>query len=199
PILRRGAAKLVGEFGRDAAEAVPALQAALAGPDSTVRVWAVVALWRLEGKADDVLPALRDALKDPAPEVRAEALEALGRLGTAAASCLDDVAACWADDAFPAGTFFRILPDAGPALIDLLGPPEEAVRERATELLGAFGPAAVAPLAGAVRRTEGDARRAAVEALVMYGAAAREALPVLRPLLDHPDRRLRFSAALAVW
>jgi HEAT repeat protein len=193
-VLRAEAAKLLRDMGRDATEAVPALQAALADPDSTVRVRAAAALWRLEGKADDVLPTLREGLKDPTPEVSFEALEALGRLGTAAASCLDDVAVVGGME-----TFFRIVPDAVPALIDLLGHREEVVREWATELLGRFGPAAVAPLAGAVRGAEGDARRAAVEALWLQGAAAREALPVLRPLLDQPDRRLRFSAALAVW
>jgi HEAT repeat protein len=201
--LRYEAAKLLGRIGRGGEEAVPALHHALTHPSPMVRVAAAAALWRIEGKVDDVLPTLRDVLEDPLCDDRDSVLREIGELGAAAAPCLREVAACWRDEPWLSttriDTFFRIAPDAVPALLDLLGHREEAVRDRATHLLGTFGPAAVAPLSRAVGRTEGPARRAAVEALRWQGEAAREALPVLRPLLKDFDERLRFSAALAVW
>ncbi len=202
--LREEAAKLLVTIGRDGREALPALHAALTDPEPSVRIRAAVALWRIEGKAEDVLPILREELKNPDSEVRVEAVKALGELGTAAESCLADVANCWGDEAFNVVrediyAFFRITPDAVPALLKVLEHKNAAARAEAARLLGEFGPAAMAPLIRTIDRTEGDVRIAAVEALNRHGEAAKDALPVLRPLLKHGDLRLRFSVALAVW
>ncbi len=129
-------------------------------------------------------------------------MQELGELGEAAAACIPEIAAFWADENMNSDRvdpiFFAIAPDAVPALLTQLERREPQIRDNAARLLGNFGPAAVEPLIRTVRRKDGDTQRAAVEALRMQGPAALTALPVLRPLLKHDDMNLRFSAALAV-
>ena len=59
PLERRLAAHALGEIGRTAREAIPALTEALRDPVSFVRMWAAAALARVEPENLDAIPALR--------------------------------------------------------------------------------------------------------------------------------------------
>src|SRR6516165_3807259 len=59
PLERRLAAHALGEIGRTAREAVPALTEALRDPVSFVRVWAAAALARVEPESPDDIPESR--------------------------------------------------------------------------------------------------------------------------------------------
>lgn len=114
---------------------------------------------------------LADLLRsDPAPEVRVAALQRLGRL--AGASSLD-------------------------ALLDAFDDADAAVRRAAGDQAAAFGPEAVARLAEVAERWPWPAPQTAVQAL--RAANVPEAREVLVRLADeHPDRRVRTLAALAL-
>jgi HEAT repeat protein len=114
---------------------------------------------------------LADLLRnDPAPEVRVAALQRLARLE--GASSLD-------------------------ALLDAFDDEDAAVRRAAGDQAAAFGPEAVPRLADVAERWPWPAPQTAVEALRL--ANAPEAHDVLVRLADeHPDRRVRMLAALAL-
>jgi HEAT repeat protein len=81
PLERRLAAHALGEIGRTAREAVPALTKALCDPVSFVRVWAAAALARVEPESPDVIPVLVAGTRDETYFVRSLAAWHLGRLG----------------------------------------------------------------------------------------------------------------------
>ena len=81
PLERRLAAHALGEIGRTAREAVPALTEALHDPVSFVRVWAAAALARVEPENLDAIPALAAGTRDEIYFVRSLAAWHLGRLG----------------------------------------------------------------------------------------------------------------------
>ena len=81
PLERRLAAHALGEIGRTAREAVPALTEALRDPVSFVRIWAAAALARVEPENLDAIPALAAGTRDEIYFVRSLAAWHLGRLG----------------------------------------------------------------------------------------------------------------------
>ena len=81
PLERRLAAHALGEIGRTAREAVPALTEALRDPVSFVRVWVAAALARVEPECPDAIPALAAGTRDEISFVRSLAAWHLGRLG----------------------------------------------------------------------------------------------------------------------
>ena len=81
PLERRLAAHALGEIGRPAREAVPALTEALRDPVSFVRVWAAAALARIEPENPDAISALVAGTRDQIYFVRSLAAWHLGRLG----------------------------------------------------------------------------------------------------------------------
>src|SRR6516165_11708223 len=81
PLQRRLAADALGEIGRTAREAVPAVTEALRDPVSFVRVWAAAALARVEPESPDAIPALVAGTRDEIYFVRSLAAWHLGRLG----------------------------------------------------------------------------------------------------------------------
>jgi HEAT repeat protein len=78
---RAAAARILGEMGQAAKEAVPALQEALADSDKEVRRSAARSLGDIGRAAKPAVPALGKALKDPDATVRQAAAYALGRIG----------------------------------------------------------------------------------------------------------------------
>ena len=78
---RRLAAHALGEIGRTAREAVPALTEALRDPVGFVRVWVAAALARVEPESPDAIPALAAGTRDEIYFVRSLAAWHLGRLG----------------------------------------------------------------------------------------------------------------------
>src|SRR5262249_48551504 len=68
PLERRLGAHALGEMGRMAREAVPALTEALRDPVSFVRVWAAAALVRVEPENLDAIPALAAGTRDETPQ-----------------------------------------------------------------------------------------------------------------------------------
>ena len=78
---RAAAARILGEMGPKAKDAVPDLQAALGDADTEVRRSAARALGDIGGASKPSVPALGKALKDPDAQVRQSAAYALGRIG----------------------------------------------------------------------------------------------------------------------
>ena len=70
PDVRSTAATVLGQYGPEAKEAVPALIAALKDKDKHVRRSAAYALARIGTDASEAIPSLREALKDPDPKLR---------------------------------------------------------------------------------------------------------------------------------
>ena len=82
---RAAAARILGELGPAAKEAVPDLEAALADPDKDVRRCAARSLGDIGKAAKPAVPALGKTLKDPDAPVRQASAYALGRIGDPAA------------------------------------------------------------------------------------------------------------------
>jgi HEAT repeat protein len=81
-VLRFHAAVALGNFGRDARPAVPALiHTALWDKDPAVRVEAAAALWKIDRKGPLVIPALVEALADDNELVCWMAADYLGQIG----------------------------------------------------------------------------------------------------------------------
>lgn len=97
---RLRAAKSLGGLKAEAAEAVPALTAAMADPDAEVRRAAVAAVRLIRPSARpsaEMVQAVVADLKDPDDGVRLLAVRSLGRFGAAAAAAVPAVEAMLAD------------------------------------------------------------------------------------------------------
>jgi HEAT repeat protein/flagellar basal body rod protein FlgG len=204
-----GAARALGQLGKAAASAVPALVHALGHSQVHVRLQAADALGRMGPAARDAVPDLVRALRDAQPEVRWRAAASIGMIGAGDSGC-------------------------GEALAELLRDQDEVVRDRAAEALGKLGPvtAGVAAqlraasagepprgrvwplfaLALAVDRTatpiftlsrtaarEGvEVRRMACEALGKLGRLAAPAVPFLMQTAQEQDSMLAAAAIEAL-
>jgi HEAT repeat protein len=82
--VRLHAAAALGQMGRKARKAVPALAEALQDVDAHVRRMAALALGDVGPEAAAAVPALVEALNDSHAAVRRRAVVALGRPGSAA-------------------------------------------------------------------------------------------------------------------
>jgi HEAT repeat protein len=81
---RQQACNLLGELGKSADKAAPALRKALKDAPLSVRVSAAVALWQITGETDSTAPVLLEALKpSPGYPPRSYAAYGLGRMGAA--------------------------------------------------------------------------------------------------------------------
>ncbi len=169
PRDRAAAARASGQFAPEAIDAVPALSALLADPESAVREAAAESLARFGRAAAPAVPALMPLLRDPSTRTRGLAALVLREIGPASLPAL-------------------------PALIDALKDRDLVVRYEVGLAIAALGPAArpaVPALMTAmdedpdewvsiVRR---DMRRSMAIALGEIGPDAREALPLLRKWL----------------
>jgi HEAT repeat protein len=116
PSLRSEAATALGNYGRKAEVAIPALVTALKDRDVSVSSTAAVALGKVGGESRDAVRALVEALERD-PSLAMSAAEALGRIGVKAAPAL-------------------------PALLKALGHEEADLRREAALALGHLGPEA---------------------------------------------------------
>jgi HEAT repeat protein len=162
PEVRAEAAMLLSFGGRSAKDAAPALRAALADGDASVRRAAAGALGMIDD-GPETLTALVEALRDRNGPVRDAAALALG------------------------GGFGARAAPAVPGLVKALWDEEPQVRSDAAEALGRIGPGAKAATAALVAVLGSPdlepAPSAAAEALGLIGPAARPALPALREAL----------------
>jgi HEAT repeat protein len=141
--VREEVANTLGALGKEAAQTVPTLAAALTDKDAGVRQAAAKALARIGPDARPALPALKQALKDEDVTVRSQAIRALGALGKDAA-------------------------EAVPLLRDCLKDTVVEVRLAAIQALGGIGPdakEAVSALAPFTQDAQTTIREAAVDAL----------------------------------
>jgi HEAT repeat protein len=141
--VREEVANTLGTLGKEAAETVPTLAAALTKTEPEVRQAAAKALARLGPEARPALPALKEALKDQDVTVRSQAIRALGALGKDAA-------------------------EAVPLLRDCLKDTVVEVRLATIQALGSIGPdakEAVSALAPFTQDAQTTIREAAVDAL----------------------------------
>jgi hypothetical protein len=171
--LRGMAARALGNIGPRARSAVPRLVPLLADKDPTARVYAAIALWRIDGQVSATLPIL---IREP-PHFgvdKREVLDALGEMGPTAKEAVPAilpelnnaspglaVRAAWA--------LWRIDPTQTPFIVDTIIAP----RNRTSFSLLALEPEASKLLV----HLEGEAKRAVPE-LVRVLQGARENEPI---------------------
>jgi len=161
-VMKRKAAKSIGELGPAARSAAPALTSVLQRDrDSLVRQNAAEALGRINSEPKTTIPALAKAMKDEDREVMTAAALALARYGRAAV----------------------------PVLRKSLGDNDTLVRKNAAEALAKIGPEAkdavddlVKALKNekpAMRRRDNSSKASYVEALGAIGPGAKPAVKYL--------------------
>jgi hypothetical protein len=91
PSSQRCAAQALGNIGREARPALPALIQRFTHTNTEVRFNAVSAVMSIGGEPDIVIPALTSALKDPSVDVRWNALSGLSRFGGRARSAVPEI------------------------------------------------------------------------------------------------------------
>jgi HEAT repeat protein len=181
-LVRAEAAVDLGQLGKDAQTALPALRAALGDPDVYVRIYAAEALLRIDPKTSDALPSLVRMLTHKDAEVRLAAAGVLAELGPVAQPAL-------------------------PALVSVLYREEQTdIRRVAAFALGELGPDAggtghsrarqIRALGCALQRDDdAGVRLWAVRSLLKFGADARAALPALAVGLRDKEREIARTAA----
>jgi len=178
------AARLLGEIGPGAADAVGVLATALGEDSSEIRQAAAKALGAIGPGASPARPALAKALKDDHPSVRDSALGAVIRIRSGGMLSLS----LW--------SFTKKLDDPVivPVLARLLRDRDQAVRRTAAWLLMKRKKPckeAIAPLIEVLKDNDTSAPGYAAAALIPNGQDARDAVPLLIPLAF----RLRHTAA----
>jgi HEAT repeat protein len=201
--LRWTAAEILGGIG-PAAQAGPALLAALEDPDPHVR--AVAARWLAAAgvPADDAVPALTKILATDQKIVAARALSEYRGEAKSVLPVLVDILTDTSLDSETrwnaARTIGKIGPDAAaevPVLVDSLEDEFATVREHAAEALGDIGPLAgdsVPALVSVLDDPATRVRRDAVRSLGQIGEAAVVAVPEIVKLLDDPEEIVRDAA-----
>jgi HEAT repeat protein len=168
--VRLLAVRVLGELGRDAEDAVPALIQRLDDPDLRVRASTLSALIAANAPMKNIEPRLHTAIKDPSPVVRAAALEAIGKLGEDGRSLQ-------------------------PAVVSALRDRDETIQRAALKVVGPAFPDAVQPTVALLAIA--PVRIAAIDALGRIGPAAKDATPALATIIggDVKDERLHALAA----
>jgi HEAT repeat protein len=160
--VRLKAAEALGRIGPEAREAVPALIEAARGADWTTRAQLALALWKVDRQAESALPMLIAALKSPAlsPLSNPAAMPILPPSRNAIRKFSfgrPSPTSLHLSTVYPSG-HSEFMP-----IVDLIG-----LRRQMIEALGQMGPkarAALPVLTEISAEEEGDARRAAAEAL----------------------------------
>jgi len=174
-----GALSTLYELGATAASGAPDAAFAVMGrtydSDPDVRATAASALGRIARKSRPVVERLLDLTEDDVPSVRGAALTALGDMAQEPAIVVPRLIAAL-DDYVEENPDFQ----------------EWSDHQRIADALASYGAAAsaaVGALQARIRRKEGGADQAVVQALSRIGPAALPALPALETLLDElpPD------------
>jgi HEAT repeat protein len=150
--------------GPEARAAIPGLERLLRSPDEDVRIRAAEALWRIDGRAGPAPAMLRESLR-PGGRCRAIAGEVIGEMGAVARGEIPALIECL-EDRSPHGWWTRL--EAAIALW--------RIDPRADRTLPVLMDLLRDPGARASLATK------AAQGLGEMGAAARDALPLLREL-----------------
>jgi HEAT repeat protein len=204
--VRKAMAWALGQFGKQAAAAVPALAEMLKDKEPETRLAAVSALEKI---GDPALPALARAIRSKHDDVRKAALDALAKSkGTATEDAVPDlVEALKADDTQVRLGAVIILGKIGPAaraavpnLGEALEDANDEVGIKAAEALGKIGKAGVPALAKGLKSENEKVRKLAAHGLGQAGEAARVAAPALADLVADKKAGIeaRTSAAFAL-
>jgi HEAT repeat protein len=221
PALRAEAAMIVGELADQAVRSrprllstlrliIPVLIDNLQDQSPAVRYAACWALARFGPAAAEAVPALVRSLGDGDEDVRTEAARALGLIGPSARPAVPVLLKVLAKGhgtlcALAAGVLGLIGAD-DPAVARALGEalhhPEQAVRVQAAESLARLGGGAACAadaIITALPSSADDVFYWLTEAVVHLGTRAREAVPTLEGLSDHPSlwRRQRAREVIA--
>lgn len=192
---RRAQAQVLAGLGHPEGEA--ALARALDDEDGPVRMYAAQGLGRMKSHAAGM--KLAAALADKTLGVRREAARALGQLAEPKHGATLAKAAKAEDDPETRAAILLALGQVGdkkqiPVLEGFLTHSSESARFGAAAGLCVLG--APAGLKFARGRLESKDRYERMQGLVLFeGANAKEAAPVLEPLLKDPDRSLQATAA----
>jgi HEAT repeat protein/flagellar basal body rod protein FlgF len=174
--MRLDAALALGEIGREASAATPALLKLLESDDWELREGVTGALLRIAPDSEVVTAAVVQtwsaAARSTVGPRRYRAVLTLGRLGAKAAGAI-------------------------PLLTELLDDPTSGAA-RALGQIGETAAPAVPALAGALRRPEAHVRQQAADALGRIGPAARPAIPALLEVMKDRRPEVRWRAAAAI-
>jgi HEAT repeat protein len=211
--VRRCAAESLGQLGKDAAPAIPALLVCAVDVDAIARESILSALeaidpaWPRNAESRKAIPALVKALKSKSSDERKAAYRLVRLIGRPAvpelANELSD-----GDDTVEQVYVIRVLARMGPTAANAmpgltlaLGSEFLHVRIAAAEALANIGPppeTAIPALVAGLSDWSADARWAMATCLARVGTAAEPAAPFLLPLLADRDDRVREAAADAL-
>jgi HEAT repeat protein len=204
--VRRSAAEKLGELGRNAVPAIPALIQSAIDVDVNVRKTALSALtaidpnWTENVEARKAFPSVITALKSWSPEVGKAAYKLLNLIGLPAVPDMAN-ALLNQEDTVDKVYVMHILAQIGPdAVIAVPGLTRELnsqfiqSRIAAAEALAKIGPAAsnaIPALVAGLSDSYADGRQAMATCLAKIGEAAEPAVPALLPLLTDRHDKVR--------
>jgi HEAT repeat protein len=169
---RRAAAETLGNIGKEAAAAVPALIDTLRDEDEHVRYHCVVALGMIGPAASHAIPALKQMRQDSYREVHWAAVVSLRKIGP-----------------FPIAE----------VIAELKTNSSWVIRSDAAKMLGETGKeaqAAIPVLIDALNDKDHSVRSNAAMALGLMGSAAKDAVPALQGILEDPRTKKAASKAI---
>lgn len=179
--MRSTAARILGGYGAEAAESIPALVVALTDSDDFVRSYAEYSLLQIIWEAGSgermAIPGLVGALKNSNAEIRLSAARVLGYFASSSK-------------------------DAVPHLLECFKSSDKSLRwEGALALAGIHQDheAVVRVLLEILKGETGDNRTRAILALGRMGPKANAAVPELKKVLAGKETYDRLAAAQAVW
>lgn len=204
-VVRMASALALAEKRKEAAPTAADLRALLTDTAAEVRVSAARALWRIDGRANDVVPVLAGAVQAQPTYARELALQTIGEIGIPAGAATEVVTKALGDrDATirlsAALTIGRIAPPgvAVPGLIRLLKDEEEGVRSSAAAALGRMGPPAkeaVPALTAAGETNDGRVRIEATVAVARIIGKSTPAIELCTRMLGDGNFACRYLAA----
>lgn len=192
---RRNMAQVLAGLGHPEGEA--ALNRALDDEDGPVRMYAAQGLGRMKSRAS--APKLAAAMGDKTMGVRREAAKALGILADPKQGAVLAKAAKAEDDPETRAAILLALGQSGdkkqiPVLEGFLAHSSESARFGAAAGLCVMGAASGVKFAKA--RLDSKDKYERMQGLMLFeGARAKDAAPVLEPLLKDPDRSLQAASA----
>jgi HEAT repeat protein len=198
---------LLGQFGKEAKSAVPALIQAANDPNKAVRLKTITAIANIKSEAKSAVPELTQHLTTPDREIRLATINSLGKFGSDATAAVPMLAQAL-EDPDPAirtatATTLRLIgkdaSQAVPQLIRSLHHPDRNTRSLSAQALGLIGDqAAVSALTEALKDPSSDVKGQSAAALGRIGLEARSALPELVKLLNDENQTVRLNIAFAI-